>query len=105
MPFGSLWLPVVVSAVAVWIASAVLHMLLRYHTADHRKLPNEDAVGGVMRKGAPAPGLYFLPHCPDPSQMKDPGVIKKFTDGPVALVAVMESGPPRLGKHLVQCFV
>jgi len=105
MPFGSLWLPVVVSAVAVWIASAVLHMLLRYHTADHRKLPNEDAVGEVMRKGAPAPGLYFLPHCPDPSQMKDPGVIKKFTDGPVALVAVMESGPPRLGKHLVQWFV
>jgi hypothetical protein len=38
MPFGSLWLPVVVSAVAVWLVSAVLHMVLKYHRADHRPL-------------------------------------------------------------------
>jgi len=104
MPFGSLWLPVVVSAVAVWIASAVLHMALRYHKADYRELPNEDAVGEAMRKGGAAPGLYMIPYCPDPSQMKDPAVIKKYTDGPVALVAVMENGTPKLGKHLVLWF-
>ncbi len=105
MPFGSLWLPVVASAVAVFIASSIFHMVLRHHRADYRKLPNEDAVGEVMRKGGLAPGVYFLPYCPDPSKMKDPAVLKKYTDGPVALVSVMASGPPNLGKHLVQWFV
>lgn len=103
MPFGSLWLPVLVSAVVVFVVSAVLHMVLRYHLADYRKLPNEDAVGEAMRKGGVAPGLYMTPYC-QWSEMKDPGMVKKFTDGPVAFVAVMPSGQPRMGKSLVQWF-
>ena len=52
MPFGSLWLPVVVSAVAVWFVSAILHMVLKYHRADYRQLPNEEAVVQGMRAAA-----------------------------------------------------
>ena len=44
MPFGSLWLPVVLSAVAVFVISAILHMVLKYHKRDYRGLPNEEAV-------------------------------------------------------------
>ena len=50
MPFGSLWLPVVVAAVAVWIVSAILHMALKYHMADYKKLPDEETVAGALRK-------------------------------------------------------
>lgn len=102
MPFGSLWLPVVVSAVAVWLLSAILHMVLKYHRADYRRLPDEDAVAAALGKDSPAPGVYTLPYCTDPAQMKDPAVAEKFSRGPVAMITVMKSGPPAMGKTLVQ---
>ncbi len=102
MPFGSLWLPVVVSAVAVWIVSAILHMVLKYHRADHKSLSNEDAVAGAIRGVAPSPGLYMIPHCTDGAQMKDPAFQKKYVDGPVAILTVLKNGPPAMGKYLGQ---
>ena len=104
MPFGSLWIPVTVAAVVVFVASAVLHMVLKYHKADYRPLPNEDAVRDSLRSAAPAPGTYFTPHCPDMKQLNEPAVREKFEKGPVALVTVMPSGPPTMGKQLTLWF-
>lgn len=98
MPFGSLWLPVVVSAVAVWLASSIVHMVLKYHKADYKGLGNEAAAAQAL-KGT-APGIYPIPYCPDPSQMKDPAVRKRYEDGPVAMVTVIPNGPPNMGKYL-----
>lgn len=105
MPFGSLWLPVVVATVVVWVASAILHMVLKYHRADYKKLAQEDAIAAAIRKEGPSPGLYFLPYCADHSQMKDPAMAKKFQEGPVASLTVMPSGLPAMGKYLVQWLV
>jgi hypothetical protein len=105
MPFGSLWLPVVASAVAVWIVSAIVHMVLRYHRADYRGLPDEEAVAAALRKDHPGPGVYMIPHCAEMSQMKDPAVLKKYQEGPVAILTMMRSGTPNLGKHLFQWFL
>ncbi len=55
MPFGSLWLPVVVSAIAVFLISSVLHMVLKYHKADYQQLPGEDAIREAIGKVKPAP--------------------------------------------------
>ena len=108
MPFGSLWLPVVVAAVAVWFVSAILHMALRYHMADYKKLPDEEAVAGALRKESLAPGLYFLPYAMG-SSLKDPAVVKRFQDGPVGFLTIRKNGPPAFGKSLVQwlllCFL
>lgn len=100
MDFGSLWLPVVASAVAVWIASSILHMVLKYHRADYKQLANEDVVAAALRPSAPAPGVYAIPYCAEPSQMKDPAMRKRYDEGPVALLHVMRSGPPAMGKYL-----
>lgn len=105
MPFGSLWLPVVVSAVAVWLASAILHMVLKYHRADYKRLPDEDSVAAALGKGAPPPGFYVLPYLMDPSKMKDPAVLRRYEEGPVAMVTVIKNGPPAFGKSLVQWLV
>lgn len=102
MSYGDLWLPIALSTVAVWLLSAVLHMVLKHHRADYRKLPQEDALGAVIRKDAPAPGVYFMPYAMDPAQMKDPAIQKKFQEGPVATLTVMRNGAPNLGRHLVQ---
>jgi hypothetical protein len=104
LSYGDLWLPILVSAVVVFVASSVLHMLLTYHKADFRKLPGEDAVAAAMRKENPAPGRYMLPHCESHKEFQDPAVVEKFTKGPVAQITVMPSGPPAMGKNLAQWF-
>lgn len=105
MPFGSLWLPVVVSAVAVWLVSAILHMVLKYHRADHRQLPDEEAIAAAMRQAGPGPGVYMTPYCADTSAMKDPAFLKRYEEGPVAIITVMRSGAPAMGKYLLQWFL
>lgn len=100
MPFGTLWLPVVVSAVAVWLASSILHMALKYHRADYKQLSDEGSVAEALRKAGPAPGIYPIPYCLDASQMKDPAIRKRYEDGPVALISVMPSGVPTMPKYL-----
>jgi hypothetical protein len=46
---GSLWLPILLSSVLVFIVSAIVHMVLKYHNKDYTRLPNEDAVRAAIR--------------------------------------------------------
>lgn len=105
MPFGSLWLPVVVSAVAVFIVSAIAHMVLKYHRADYKKLSDEDSVRQAVGKLGLGPGVYIMPYCAEASQMKDPAMLKKYEEGPIAILTVLRNGAPNLGKHLLQWFL
>jgi len=105
MPFGSLWLPVLVSAALVWIASAVAWMVIKHHKNDMRKLPNEDAVADALRKLAIPPGQYVTPFMADMKDMKDPAVVKRYNDGPIALINVQPNGMPGMGKSLIQYFL
>ena len=102
MSYGMLWLPIIVSTVAVFVLSSILHMVLKHHKYDYKGLSGEDAVRAVVRKTGPAPGVYMVPYCPDHSRMKDPEVLKKWNDGPVALVTIMRNGAPAMGKYLAQ---
>ena len=52
VPLSALWLPIVLSAVIVFFASFVMHMLLTYHHSDYKKLPNEDNVLAGLRSAA-----------------------------------------------------
>lgn len=105
MPFGSLWMAVIASAVAVFIGSSILHMALKYHNADYKALPEEDDVREALARSAPAPGLYFTPHCTDMKQMREPATIEKFQKGPVAMIAVCPNGPPSMGRNLALWFL
>jgi hypothetical protein len=102
---AQLWLPIVLAAVLVFAASAVIHMVLKWHSSDYRGLANEDQVRAVIRSSNAAPGQYFMPYCPDPKDLRKPEVIQKFKDGPNGILVVMKSGPPSMGKPLVMWFV
>lgn len=104
MPFGSLWLSVIVSAVVVFMISAVLHMVLKYHKADYKRLPDEEGVRAAIAKAAPAPGVYFTPHCPDMKLLKEPAVMKQFETGPVGMLTVLPNGMPSMQKSLALWF-
>jgi hypothetical protein len=100
MPFGSLWIPVLVSAVAVFVGSSIVHMALQYHKADYKALPGEDAIREAIGKAAPPPGMYFTPYCADMKAMREPAVVEKFQKGPIAMITVRPNGPPTMGKAL-----
>lgn len=100
-----LWLPILLAAVLVFVVSSIIHMVLPIHRSDYRKLPGEAEVLEAMRAQGVPPGEYVLP-CP--SSMKDmasPEHLEKLKQGPVGFLTVIPSGPPALGKSLVQWFV
>ena len=57
----SLWLPVLLAAVLVFVASSIIHMVLGYHNGDYGKLPKEDEIIAGLRPVGIPPGDYFLP--------------------------------------------
>lgn len=64
----SLLLPILLSAVFVFIASSILHMATPWHKGDLQKFANEDAVMSALRPLKLAPGYYGMPK---PDSMKD----------------------------------
>jgi hypothetical protein len=100
-----LWLPILVAAVSVFVASSLIHMVFKWHNSDYRKLANEDAVAAAIRAGTPAPGQYMLPHCGDMKDMQNEEMQRKFREGPVALLTLRRPGPPSIGGSLIQWFV
>lgn len=95
-----LWLPILLGAVGVFVASSLLHMVIRaWHSPDYHGFSNEDEVRAAMRKGSPAPGMYMVPWCP-PEKMKDPAMMAKFTEGPVAFAILKAPGMFNMGKSL-----
>jgi len=100
-----LWLPILLSAVFVFIASSILHMVVPMHKGDFKKMPGEERITAEMRAQGLQPGSYMFP-CPE--SMKDmctPEMIEKRKQGPVGYLTVVPSGPPGMGKNLVQWFV
>ncbi len=101
---GELWLPILVSAVLVFIVSSIIHMVLKYHNRDYTALPNEDAVRAAIRAGKPAPAQYIIPYCSDMKEMEKPENKQKYIDGPVGVLNLMPPGVPNMGKTLTQWF-
>ena len=99
-----LCIPIVLSAVLVFVASSLIHMVFKWHNPDFRKLANEDEVRAVIRAGNPAPAQYVIPHCADMKDMKSPELVKKFEEGPVAMLTLRPSGAPKMGGALGMWF-
>lgn len=99
-----LWLPIIASAVAVFVASSILHMVIKWHKADYKPLPNEDEVRAALRSSSKAPAQYMVPYCEDPKDFKKPEVMQRFVDGPIALIAIRKPGAPAMGPFLGQWF-
>ena len=60
----TLWLPILLSAVFVFVASSLVHMVLQLHKNDYRKLPAEDELLDALRRTNTPPGQYMFPAPP-----------------------------------------
>jgi hypothetical protein len=101
---SSLWLPILLSAVVVFFASFVTHMVLKYHWSDLRKLPAEDDVMEALRRFNLPPGDYIVPHAVDAKAMHAPEFIEKLGKGPVMTATVWKNGPHAMGGQLARWF-
>lgn len=105
VPVASLWLPILVAAVIVFLASSVIHMLLPYHRNDFGKVPGEDAVAASLGPLNVPPGDYVMPYAGSPEAMKSPEYQARVKKGPVAFLTVLPNEMPGMGASLAQWFL
>lgn len=101
---SALWIPILLSAVIVFVASSVLHILLPYHRNDYHPLPDEDRIRAAMRLAGLPPGLYMFPHS-TPKEMKSRATLDKLNEGPVGIVSIFPNGPIAMPKLLGLWFI
>lgn len=99
-----LWLAILLAAVAVFVISSLLHMVIPIHKGDYRKLPGEAKVLAAMREQGVTPGNYMFPCAGSMQEMGSPEMLAKFQQGPVGFMTVRPSGTPGIGKSLGQWF-
>jgi hypothetical protein len=101
----SLWLPILLAAVFVFIVSSIIHIVLTYHQNDYAALPRQDEIAAALRPFAIPPGQYILPKPASPKDMKTPEFQDKLKAGPVAMLTVFPNRPFTMNTQLVQWFV
>ena len=74
---GALWLPILLSAVLVFVASSLFWMVVRHHDSDWRGLPEEAAILEAFRRAKVPRGQYRFPYA-ETRQMQSPEMQKKM---------------------------
>ena len=99
-----LWLPILVSAIAVFMVSTIIYMVIRWHASDQSQIPNEDAVADLLR-GVPA-GEYRLPWASTAADMKSPAFQEKAKRGPMAIIGIWQGDMAKgFQKSLILWFI
>lgn len=98
---SALWMPILVSAAFVWIASFLTHMVLPVHKGEWKSLPDEDktldALAGI------SPGNYMFPWG-TMADMKNPEFAEKQKRVPNG-TATIWPGPVNMGRNLVLTYL
>ncbi len=102
----TLWLPILISAAVVFVASAAVWMILPHHRSDWTPATDEDALMEGVRKGTAGPGMYYFPFFP---AERNPETMAAYQDkaraGPAGIVRVRDpESVIRMGPSLVRSF-
>ena len=102
----SLWVPILLSALLVFIASSLIHMFLNWHKNDFRSVPDEDGLMDALRAFDLAPGNYLFPRPESREVMRSEEFQARAKRGPCAFMTVLRAGDASaMGKQFVQWFV
>ena len=93
---SDLWLPIVVSAAIVWLASAIMHMAMPHHKTEWAGVQDEGKLNEAL--SGLAPGGYMFPFG-TMADMKNPEFIEKMKKGPNGVLTIWP-GPTNLGRNL-----
>jgi hypothetical protein len=95
---AQLWLPIVVSAVLVFVLSAATHMLLPARKTEWGRLAKEGDVQAALR--GLTPGLYAFPASSTPGENPTPEDMKRWAAGPSGWLSLVPAGPINMGRNL-----
>jgi hypothetical protein len=99
----TLWLPILLSAVFVFIVSSVIHMVLGYHASDYQKVPNEDQVIDKLRDLNIPPGHYSIPKAESMKNYNSPEFQARLAKGPNMMISVHKPGVS-MSSNLIKWF-
>ena len=101
----ALWLPILLSAVVVFIVSSIIHMFLPWHKNDYAQIPSEEKVMDSLRPLNIPPGDYMVPRASSMEEMKSQAFTDKLNKGPVMIVTVRPNGVWNMGQTFVLWFL
>lgn len=99
----SLWLPIVVSGVVLFFASAMAWMLLPHHFSDWKKLANEDEFIRIIKETGIPEGRYMFPNAGSHQASQKEEFQRKMKDSPVGNITVL--GKINMGRNMLLTFV
>lgn len=102
---SSLWLPILLSSVIVFIASSLVHMVLPWHKNDYPRVAKEDQLMDAVRPLGIPPGDYMVPRPPSRQALRTPEFREKLEKGPIMVMTVLPSGAFSMGRNLTLWFV
>ncbi len=100
---SQLWLPILVSAVLVFILSAASHMVLPWRRNEWGRITDAGALQGALR--GLKPGLYAFPASPDPKQQMTKEWMERWAKGPSGWLTLAAPGPITMGRNLALSFL
>ena len=100
VPLAALWLPILLSAVIVFIASSVIHMVLPWHKNDYARVPDEERLRSALQPLAIPPGDYVVPRPSGREELRAPEFLARVNEGPNLVLTVLPNGPWTMGRNL-----
>jgi hypothetical protein len=101
---SAFWLPILVSAVAVFVVSSIIHMTPLWHKTDYPRYASEDRVLDALRPLGLPPGDYFMPRPASSTEMRSPEFLEKMKRGPSVLMTIMPPWSGSMVGNLSQWF-
>ena len=101
-----LWIPILVSAAAVWIASALAWMIVGHHKNDNPALPNEQEVIDTIKGWNLPPGEYMFPdfrRCKGMTKEQKQAMYENMQKSPMGILRVW--GKISMGGNMLWTFV
>lgn len=102
---STLWLPILVASLIVFIAAALNWMVMPHHKNDFRGLPDEAGVLAALRKNSPAPGQYMFPYAGTTREGMNDEWKAKVAQGPSGIVLIKKGKSLSMARPLVQYFI
>ena len=99
-----LWLPILLSAVLVFLASSLIHMVLhKWHSSDFKRFAAEDAVMDALRSFNLGPGDYAAPLPESMAHMSSAEFKAKQARGPSFALTILTN--VSMGRNLAKWFL
>ena len=105
VPLAALWLPILLSAIIVFVASSIIHMAMPWHRNDYARVPDEAGFRTALQPLAIAPGDYMVPRANSMEEMKAPEFLERVHQGPNIVMTVLPNAPFSMGRNLALWFV